>query len=82
MKKYTGKWLELTASNLILRTTDKVHPSGVNIIPFNSKKLVLISNYRIPVSRGIIEIPAGLSEVGLTLEENAFKELREETGVR
>ena len=94
IKKYSGKWLELEAStenngdDIIRRTTSDRFYGGVKLIPIketgNSEDLgemILIGNYRIPSDSRVLEFPAGLAEIGLSLKENAMKELREETGV-
>lgn len=83
--------------DIISRTTSEKYFSGVNILaikepntlkdgasdtyssPFN---LIVIGNYRVPAERRILEVPAGLAEKGMTVEENILKEMKEETGVR
>lgn len=81
---YHGKWLRLETSengeDKISRTTNDKYYSGVNILAIRGNKLITIGNFRIPTGRRILEIPAGLAEKGLTIEENILKELREETG--
>lgn len=59
-----------------------VHTLGSTmIVPFtNEGKLVLVNQYRYLNKRESLEFPCGSVEKGLTIEENAQKELREETG--
>lgn len=88
---YHGKWLRLdkgkNGQDLITRTTDEFYYSGVNILAIKeekkkkSLKLIAIGNFRIPTGKRILEVPAGLAEKNLTVEENIVKELKEETGV-
>lgn len=44
------------------------------------KKVLLVTRKNIP-GRGLLAMPGGYLEKGLTLEQNALKELREETGL-
>ncbi|MGM8211678.1 NUDIX hydrolase [Virgibacillus sp. W0430] len=56
------------------------HPGAVAIIPINlENKIVLVEQYRKPLERSIIEIPAGKIEVGEEPEITAIRELEEET---
>ena len=43
-------------------------------------EIVLQKQYRPPLDKMVIEIPAGLSDPGETPEQTALRELREETG--
>ncbi|MBK3494285.1 NUDIX hydrolase [Viridibacillus sp. YIM B01967] len=57
------------------------HPGAVAIIPItNEGKIVLVEQYRKPLERSIIEIPAGKLEKGEKPEYTAIRELEEETG--
>ena len=60
-----------------------VHTNGSTlIIPFlPSQKLLLVNQFRYLINREALEFPCGVLEQGLTPEENAQKELREETGL-
>lgn len=57
---------------------------GVGIFTLLSKpsgpELLLQKQYRPPIDKVIIEVPAGLIDEGETPEECAVRELREETG--
>jgi ADP-ribose pyrophosphatase len=59
-----------------------VHPGGVCVVPIlDDKKIVLIKQYRMPVSDLLLEIPAGKIDPGETDNlETAKRELKEETG--
>jgi len=59
-----------------------VHPGGVCVVPIlDDKKIVLIKQYRMPVSDLLLEIPAGKIDPGETDNlETAKRELQEETG--
>ncbi|POR35468.1 NUDIX domain-containing protein [Tolypocladium paradoxum] len=57
---------------------------GVGIVAIldkpGGKEMVLQKQYRPPVDRVVIEVPAGLIDAGETPEQAAVRELREETG--
>lgn len=59
---------------------------GVGIVAILKDKaggnpeIVLQKQYRPPVDKIVIEVPAGLVDAGETAEEAAVRELREETG--
>ena len=57
---------------------------GVGIIAVldkpSGKEIILQKQYRPPIDRVTIEVPAGLIDAGETAEECAVRELREETG--
>jgi 8-oxo-dGTP pyrophosphatase MutT (NUDIX family) len=53
----------------------------VGIVPLTDDgAVILIRQFRPPVNRYVIELPAGLCDPGETLEEAARRELTEETG--
>ncbi|KAF4214346.1 hypothetical protein CNMCM8980_009165 [Aspergillus fumigatiaffinis] len=57
---------------------------GVGIVTIIDKptgpELLLQKQYRPPIDKVVIEVPAGLIDAGETVEECAVRELREETG--
>ncbi|GEK34451.1 NUDIX domain-containing protein [Kurthia sibirica] len=57
------------------------HPGAVGIIPITAdNKLIVVEQYRKPLERSIVEIPAGKLEPGELPEVTAVRELEEETG--
>ncbi|TCT25652.1 ADP-ribose pyrophosphatase [Melghiribacillus thermohalophilus] len=57
------------------------HPGAVAVIPVTSdNKIVLVEQYRKPLERSLVEIPAGKLEEGEPPEKTAHRELEEETG--
>ena len=53
----------------------------VSVIPVTDNgKIILIEQFRPPVSKKVIEFPAGLRDEGENLQVSASRELREETG--
>lgn len=58
------------------------HPGAVAVVPVDGDEVILIEQYRSPVGRALIEIPAGKLDVhGETPEVAANRELIEEVGV-
>jgi ADP-ribose pyrophosphatase len=58
-----------------------VHPGAVTIIPIlDSGDLVLERQYRYPLERELVELPAGKIDPGESTLETARRELLEETG--
>ena len=57
------------------------HPGGVVILAFaDEKNIILIKQWRYPLGKAIIELPAGKLEYGEDPFEAAKRELTEETG--
>ncbi len=63
---------------------DVVHfGESVAILPLiNKDKVILIKQFRAPLGRWILEVPAGIIEEGETYLETAQRELEEETGYK
>jgi len=58
------------------------HPGAVGIIAItNEGKLVLVDQFRKPLERGLLEIPAGKLEPGEAPISTGIRELEEETGL-
>lgn len=57
------------------------HPGAVAIIPVTKDgKIVFVEQYRKPLEKSLVEIPAGKMEEGERPEVTAIRELEEETG--
>jgi len=85
---FKGKILEFhnddikcPSGNLATREYVK-HPGGVGLIAIVDNKLVLVSQYRYPYHKEILEIPAGKLEKGEDPMQAGLRELEEETGFK
>lgn len=85
--KFNGRIISLQVDEVELpngKTSDREivkHPGAVAVIAVTQdKKVILVEQYRKPLERSIIEIPAGKIEVGEAPEITALRELEEETG--
>src|SRR5690625_5071332 len=57
------------------------HPGAVAVIPVtNDGKIIFVEQYRKPLERSLIEIPAGKIEENEAPDVTAVRELEEETG--
>lgn len=57
------------------------HPGAVAVIPMTpDRKIVFVEQYRKPLEKSLVEIPAGKLESGEKPEVTAVRELEEETG--
>lgn len=86
-KIYAGNILTLRVDTVLLpngrKATREVveHPGAVAVVPItNEGKIVLVRQYRYPVARELLEIPAGKLQVGEDPAACARRELSEETG--
>jgi ADP-ribose pyrophosphatase len=66
-----------------IATREKVtHPGAVAVVSINKEgEVILIRQYRYPIDRDLIEIPAGKLDSGEPPLECAKRELKEETGI-
>jgi ADP-ribose pyrophosphatase len=87
MVTYAGKLLTVKEDTVQLpdggeaRREYIVHPGAAVIIPlFDADTLLLEHQYRYPVGRHFLELPAGKIEPGEPVLETARRELLEETG--
>ena len=62
----------------------KNNPKVVTVIVRSNKtqKYLFIEQFRVPVQKKVLEFPAGLVDLGESLEEAAIRELQEETGYK
>ncbi len=59
------------------------HPGGAGALPlFDDGTVMLVKQYRYPIRRLSLEIPAGRIEQGQSPLETAARELEEETGLK
>lgn len=83
---YENPWLRLREDQIrrpsggsgVYAVVEK--PPYVVVIPFDGRRLTLVSQYRYPAASRNWELPQGSAEDG-DLEATARKELREETGL-
>lgn len=86
---YKGKILSLRLDDVILpngkTTTREIveHPGAVAILPLIDKdKFLLVKQFRTPIRKTLLEIPAGKIEKGENIRQCAKRELMEETGYK
>ncbi len=86
-KIYDGKVVKLQVDDVTLPDGNTAkrelikHPGAVAIIPITKdKKIIFVEQYRKPLEKSLIEIPAGKLEQGEKPEVTAVRELEEETG--
>ncbi len=57
------------------------HPGAVAVVALDAQnRMLVVRQYRVPLERVTLEIPAGKIDAGEGLEETARRELEEETG--
>ncbi|MDT0049671.1 NUDIX hydrolase [Listeria cossartiae subsp. cayugensis] len=86
-KIFSGNVIALQVDDVELPNGEKSkreivkHPGAVAIIPFSADgEMYLVEQYRKPLEKTIIEIPAGKMELGEDPLVTARRELEEETG--
>lgn len=84
---YKGKIVELSVHTVELPNGRKSkreiinHPGAVAILAFNQEnKILMVKQFRKPIERVLLEIPAGKLEPNEDIKECALRELEEETG--
>lgn len=89
VNKFTGKILKLDLRTVelpngkISKREIVKHPGGVAVVAFKDKDTVLlVEQFRNPLGKTILEIPAGKLEPNEEIEVCAKRELEEETGYR
>jgi ADP-ribose pyrophosphatase len=86
---YLGRILDLSLNRYQSEAKGEVeieivhHTGGAAIVPFfNDGTVALVKQWRYPLNRYSLELPAGRIERGHSPEETAARELEEETGYR
>jgi ADP-ribose pyrophosphatase len=86
---YRGKVVGLhvdTIQQASGRTTIRevvLHPGGVTAVPvLDDGRILLIRQFRYPIGKYILELPAGKLDIGLPPLETIAREIEEETGHR
>lgn len=84
---YNGKIIQVHVDDVVLANGIKAkreivtHPGAVGIVPItNDKKIVFVKQYRKPLEKELLEIPAGRLEEDEAPDVTAVRELEEETG--
>jgi len=84
---YLNKGVTIKGYEYVERTTRKGEFDGVDILGImhfpvtkRADELILIANYRPPIDRFVLQLPAGLIENPENCKEEASRELKEETG--
>ena len=72
-----------TASGMQAVREVVAHPGGATVVPvFSNGDVLLVEQFRYPMQRSLLELPAGKIDPGETPEETAARELEEEVGFR
>jgi ADP-ribose pyrophosphatase len=86
---YSGKIVKVhvdTIQQASGRTTIReviLHPGGVTAVPvLDNGRLLLIRQFRYPIGKYILELPAGKLDSGQSPAETVAREIEEETGCR
>ncbi|WP_062356124.1 NUDIX domain-containing protein [Bacillus kwashiorkori] len=84
---FNGRMISLHVDEVLLPNGHKstrevvLHPGAVGIIALTEEgKIVLVEQFRKPLERSLVEIPAGKMDAGEDSETTAKRELEEETG--
>ena len=85
-EKFRGKIIDVIHDTVLLENGREAlrevarHPGAVGILVVEGEELVLVRQFRYPIGRELLEIPAGKLERGEEPYPAALRELREETG--
>ncbi|WP_127585914.1 NUDIX domain-containing protein [Paenibacillus koleovorans] len=71
--------VELPNGNVATREIVK-HPGAVAVLALYEDKMIVVEQFRKPLERSLVEIPAGKLDAGEELQTAAERELVEETG--
>ena len=85
--KFHGKVFDLRVDNIIYNSGNEglrevaVHPGGAVVVAANGNgKIIFVKQYRYPLDKALIELPAGKLEKNEDPIHCAIRELEEETG--
>lgn len=84
--KFHGKIIDVIHDTVLLENGREAlrevarHPGAVGILVLEGEQLVLVRQFRYPIGKELLEIPAGKLERGEEPYPAALRELREETG--
>jgi ADP-ribose pyrophosphatase len=86
-KRILGRAVNFRVDTIVLPDKNKAdreymeHPGAVCVLPFvDSKRIVLVEQYRYPVKQATLELPAGKLDKGESSLACVRRELLEETG--
>ena len=85
---FSGKIISLQVDEVLLPNGETAtreivkHPGAVAVMAIREGKLLVVEQYRKPLEKSQVEIPAGKLEPGEDPTEAALRELEEETGYR
>jgi len=86
-KTYSGRIINVRVDEILLESGKSTlrevveHDPIVAILPIdNNENIILVSQYRHPAKKYVLEVPAGLIENGEDPKKAALRELMEETG--
>ncbi len=86
---FRGKVFDLQVDQIIYDSGNEgvrevaVHPGGAVVVPItNEGKLILVKQYRYPLQKFLIELPAGKLDLNEDPMLCAVRELQEETGYK
>ena len=84
---FRGRWLDVWETEFLDKNGERQtwewidRKGAVYVFPITPEQhVVLIRNFRIPIERYVIEMPAGVKDHGENDQETAKRELQEETG--
>ena len=86
--KFQGKIIDVIHDTVLLENGREAlrevarHRGAVGIFVMDGDRVVLVRQFRYPIGRELLEIPAGKLERGEEPYPAAMRELREETGGR
>jgi ADP-ribose pyrophosphatase len=85
---YRGRVIELVVGEFTSPDGERFeremihHPGAVCAVPIDGDEVIFVRQFRAPLNRPLLEIPAGVRDVdGEPLEETAARELAEEIGM-